>query len=56
MLTFDAAGLFVTSMEKVVPFYRDVMGMKTDWNGEPNAELYSGTMRLIMYSRNDFER
>ncbi len=56
MLTFDAAGLFVTDMKKMVSFYRDVMGMSTDWSGAPNAELYSGSMRLIMYSRDDFEK
>lgn len=56
MLKFNAAGLFVKNMEKMVSFYRDVMGMKTDWNGTPNAELFSGNMRLIMFSRDDFEK
>ena len=57
MLKFDAAGLFVTEMKKMVLFYRDIMGMKCDWNGiDPYAELFSGDMRLIMYSRNDFEK
>lgn len=55
MLKMTAAGLFVTDMEKMVSFYRDVMGMRTDWNGSPNAELYSGDMRLIMFGRADFE-
>ena len=55
MLKFDAVGLFVNNMAAMVAFYRDVMGMRTDWNGAPNAELYSGSMRLIMYSRDDFE-
>lgn len=55
MLKFDAAGLFVTNMEKMVIFYRDVMGMATEWDGAPNAELFSGGMRLIMFSRSDFE-
>ena len=56
MLKFDAAGLFVTDMEKMVSFYRDVLGMKTDWAGADNAELFSGDMRLIMYSRENFEK
>ena len=56
MFEFDAAGLFVTEMKKMVLFYRDVMGMKSNWDGEPYAELFSGNMRLIMYSRNDFEK
>lgn len=55
MLKFDAAGLFVTDMEKMVPFYRDVMGMKSNWSGGKYAELFSGEMRLIMYSRANFE-
>lgn len=55
MLKFDAAGLFVNDIEKMVSFYRDVLGMHTEWNGEANAELYSGDMRLIMFSRRDFE-
>lgn len=55
MLKFDAAGLFVNDMETMVTFYRDVLGMTTDWAGEANAELYSDGMRLIMFSRSDFE-
>ena len=55
MLKFDAVGLFVTDMEKMVSFYRDVFGMQTDWQGDANAELYCGGMRLIMYSRSNFE-
>ena len=56
MLKMTAAGLFVTDMEKMVSFYRDVMGMKTEWEGSPNAELYSGDMCLIMFGRKDFEK
>ena len=56
MMKFDEAGLFVTDMEKMVTFYRDVMGMTTDWNGAANAELYSGGMRLIMFRSDDFEK
>ncbi|MBS7007626.1 VOC family protein [Anaerostipes sp.] len=56
MLKMTAAGLFVTDMERMVSFYRDVMGMETEWDKSPNAELYSGDMRLIMYGRDDFEK
>lgn len=55
MLKLNAVGLFVKDMEKMVTFYRDVMGMQTDWAGTPNAELYSDAARLIMFSRDDFE-
>lgn len=56
MLKMNAVGLFVTDMEKMVTFYRDVIGMETDWNGAVNAELSSGGMRLIMFGRQDFEQ
>lgn len=56
MLKFDAAGLFVTEMNTMVSFYRDVIGMQCDWDGGPYAELFSGDMRLIMHSRCDFEK
>ena len=56
MLTLNAAGLFVTDIDKMVAFYRDVMGMETDWDGTPNAELYSGGLRLIMFPRREFEQ
>lgn len=55
MLKLNIIGLFVNDMETMVSFYRDVMGMKTDWAGDANTELYSGEFQLIMFSRNDFE-
>lgn len=55
MLKLNTIGLFVNDMETMVSFYRDVMGMKTDWAGEANAELYSEQVQLIMFSRKDFE-
>ena len=56
MLKMDAAGLLVQDMAVSVAFYRDVLGMRTEWNGDANATLFSGSMRLILYSRADFER
>lgn len=55
MLKLNAIGLFVNDMETMVSFYRDVMGMKTDWAGDTNGELYSDNARLIMFSRKNFE-
>lgn len=55
MLKFNTVGLFVNDMKQMVAFYRDVMGMRTDWAGEANAELYSDEIKLIMFSRKDFE-
>lgn len=55
MLKLNAVGLFVNDMAQMVAFYRDVFGMTTDWNGEANAELYSNGLRLMMFSRPDFE-
>ena len=55
MLKLNAVGLFVNDMETMVSFYRDVMGMKTDWAGDANAELHSDNTRLIMFSRKNFE-
>ncbi len=52
----SAVGLFVKNMETMVIFYRDVMGMKTSWNGEPNAEFETDGTVLIMYGRDDFEK
>jgi len=54
-MKFDAVGLFVRDMGPMVAFYRDVLGMRTDWNGEPNADLHADGYRLMLYGRDDFE-
>ncbi len=33
MLTFGSIGLFVDDMEKMVGFYRDIIGLNLDWDG-----------------------
>lgn len=55
-IRIQAIGLFVNEMGTMVKFYRDVMGMETDWNGEPNAEFRTEGTVLIMYGRKDFEK
>ena len=55
-MKIDAVGLFAKDMETLVRFYRDVIGMETNWNGEPYAEFnMDGGSRFMMYGRKDFE-
>ena len=54
---FNTIGLFTTDNGKMVPFYRDVMGFTTDWNGkDPNVMMQLGNMWLIMFPRTAFEQ
>ncbi|MHC6202953.1 VOC family protein [Breznakiellaceae bacterium SP9] len=55
-MNIDAIGLFVNDMSKMVEFYRDTIGMKTHWNGEPNGDFEAGACRLIMFGHDDFEK
>jgi catechol 2,3-dioxygenase-like lactoylglutathione lyase family enzyme len=55
-MDFNALGLFVDNMEAMVKFYRDIIGLKTDWKKEePAAEFEAGTCIFVMVGRNDFE-
>lgn len=54
---FNTIGLFTTDNNKMVKFYRDVMGFTTDWNGDdPNVTMQLGNMWLIMFPRTAFEQ
>jgi catechol 2,3-dioxygenase-like lactoylglutathione lyase family enzyme len=56
-MEIGAVGLFVDNMETMVKFYRDIIGLKSNWkNGEPYADFDAGKCLLIMYGRNDFEK
>jgi len=56
-MKLDAIGLFVTDIGKAVTFYRDILGMETDWDDKaPNVELESGGFHLTLFSRSDFEK
>jgi len=50
------ACLLVADMEKMVSFYRDVLGFRTDWGGGSFAEFEtaSGKTALFLYSRREF--
>jgi catechol 2,3-dioxygenase-like lactoylglutathione lyase family enzyme len=45
-------GLFVADLTRMVAFYRDVIGIEIDWNGEgPYAEFKHEGIRFAMYER-----
>ena len=48
--------LLAGSMEAMVPFYRDILGFQTQWDGGDFAEFQtaSGELSLFMYSRRAF--
>ena len=49
---FDMVGLFVTDLSKMVDFYKDVIGIPIEWNGEgPYAEFQHEGIRFAMYER-----
>ncbi len=50
------ACLLVGNMERMARFYRDVLGLATDWDGGNFAEFEtaSGKTSLFMYSRREF--
>jgi len=51
---FDMIGLFVQDLEKMVGFYRRVVGLEIDWNGEgPYAEFKHEGIRFAMYERKE---
>ena len=38
-MEIDCIGLFVNNVETMVKFYRDIIGFKTEWKGDKNADL-----------------
>ena len=51
-------GLLVADMDRMVRFYRDILGFQTQWDGGPFAdfETAGGELSLFMYSREEFAR
>ena len=47
-------GLFVENVEKMVRFYRDILGFETDWDGGPFAEFKVNDGGLFMFDRKQF--
>ena len=51
---FDMIGLFVGDLPGMVGFYRDVVGVDIEWNGEgPYAEFRHEGIRFAMYERKE---
>jgi lactoylglutathione lyase len=51
---FDMVGLFVNNLPAMVKFYREVLGVEIDWNGEgPYAEFKHAGIRFAMYARSE---
>ena len=49
---FDMIGLFVSDLSNMVNFYRDVVGLEIDWNGNgPYAEFKHDGIRFSMFQR-----
>ncbi len=49
---FDMIGIFVKDLTTMVNFYKNVIGIDTDWDGkEPYAEFKHDGIRFSMYER-----
>ena len=49
---FNMIGLFVKDLEGMVTFYRDVIGLDIEWDGQgPYAEFKHEGIRFAMYER-----
>jgi len=53
-IKFDMFGIFVEDLNMMVDFYKNVIGLEIDWNGEgPYAEFKHEGIRFSMFSRKE---
>lgn len=53
-IRFDAIGIFVGNLKAMIEFYRDVIGVDIDWDGNgPFAEFKHEGIRFMMYERKE---
>lgn len=53
-IRFDMIGIFAEDIERMVSFYRDTLGLPTEWKkGEPYAEFRHDGIRFSMYKRSE---
>ncbi len=51
---FDMIGIFVNDIHRMVDFYKNVIGLEIEWNGEgPYAEFKHEGIRFSMYARKE---
>ncbi len=55
-IKLDAIGIFVKDLKVMIEFYRDVLGIDIDWDGNgPFAEFKHDGIRLMMYERKELK-
>jgi len=53
-MKFDLIGIFVDDLRRMVDFYKNVIGLEIDWNGEgPYAEFKHEGIRFSMFTRKE---
>lgn len=53
---FDMLGIFVEDIHLMASFYKNVLGIEIDWNGEgPYAEFKHDGIRFSMYERKELD-
>ncbi len=56
-VTFNMIGLFVKDLSKMVQFYKEVIGLEIDWDGNgPYAEFQHEGIRFSMYERRELPK
>jgi len=53
-MKFDMIGIFVDDIHRMVDFYKNVLGVDIDWNGQgPYAEFKHEGIRFSMFARSE---
>ncbi|MDR3585003.1 MAG: VOC family protein [Desulfosporosinus sp.] len=53
-IKFDAFGIFVKDLKVMIEFYRDILGVGIEWDGNgPHAEFRHEGIRFMMYERKE---
>lgn len=53
-IRFDAFSIFVIDLRRMVEFYRDVLGVEIEWDGNgPHCEFKHEGIRFMMYERKE---